>query len=415
MNSVRILIVDDDAALLQALPQAITLRLPEVQVDVADSATDALQCVREQTYDTIVSDIKMPGMDGLALIEQLHACCPDTPTLLITGHGERDLAIKALRVGAYDFIQKPIDRDYFVSALHRAVSTCQMRRQIAEQQRQLEQYASSLEQAVAERTRELVEANAAKDIFISMASHELKTPLTTIKGISQMLLRRVEKGKPIEQRPLNLLESSAHRMEILVNDILSTSLIDAEIFSLHRQPDDLVVLCQELLNEQRMEMGSALQVELLAETLPVEIDRERVNQVLLNLLSNARKYSQANAPITLRVERQDSHALVSVIDRGVGIPAEKLTHIFERFYRVPEIDVQTGSSVGVGLGLYIAQKIVERHGGCLTALSVPGEGSTFTVSLPLLLPSERAADLPPEELAHLYPGSSTTLAEFSGQ
>ncbi len=384
MDEARILIVDDDPALLQALPQAITLRMQRVIVDTSDSATGALQLVRHQQYDAIVSDIKMPGMDGLALIEQLQKLCPETPALLITGHGERDLAIQALRVGAYDFIQKPIDRDYFISALRRAIQTYQMRRQIARQQEELEQYASSLEQTVVERTRELIEANAAKDVFIGIASHELRTPLTTIKGISQMLRRRLDGGNAVDPKFLEMLNSSVRRMEILVDEILTTSLVDGNLFALHLGPCDLVTLCRELVEEYGNDMGPSLNLEVLELTLPVEIDRERISQVLLNLLSNARKYSPKNMPITLRLQRQDSQALVSVIDHGVGIPPEQLPHIFERFYRVPGIDVQTGSSTGVGLGLYIVQKIVERHNGCITAASVPGEGSIFTISLPLL-------------------------------
>jgi signal transduction histidine kinase len=384
MDEARILIVDDDPALLQALPQAITLRMQRIVVDTSDSATGALQLVRHQQYDAIVSDIKMPGMDGLGLIEQLQKLCPDTPALLITGHGERDLAIQALRVGAYDFIQKPIDRDYFISALRRAIQTYQMRRQIARQQEELERHASSLEQTVAERTRELVEANAAKDVFIGIASHELRTPLTTIKGIGQMLRRRLDGGHAIDPKFLEMLNSSVRRMEILVDEILTTSLVDGDLFTLHLGPGDLVTLCRELVEEYGNDMGPSLNLEVLAPALPVEVDRERICQVLLNLLSNARKYSPKNMPITLRLQRQDRQALVSVIDHGVGIPPEQLPHIFERFYRVPDIDVQTGSSVGVGLGLYIAQKIVERHNGCITATSVPGEGSIFTISLPLL-------------------------------
>jgi two-component system, sensor histidine kinase and response regulator len=383
MNNSRILIVDDDSALLQALPQAIILRMRQVDVDVSDSATGALQLVQEHNYDTIVSDIKMPGMDGLALIEKLHALCPDIPTILITGHGEHDLAIQALRTGAYDFIQKPIDRDYFITALQRAIQVYQMRCQIAEQQQELEQYASYLEQAVAERTRELIEVNAAKDVFISVASHELKTPLTTFKGISQMIRRRVGRGESIEPRTLLLLENSIRRMEILINDFLNTSLIDAGMFSLHHRSDDLAVLCQELLADYREEMGSALRLEILETNLSIEMDRERISQVLLNLLANARKYSPAGSPITVCVGRQNDQAVISVSDQGVGIPPEKLPHIFERFYRVPETEVQTGSSIGVGLGLYITQKIVERHNGRITVSTTPGQGSTFTIYLPL--------------------------------
>lgn len=388
MSHARVLIVDDDPALLQALPQAINLRMQQVHVDVSDSAANALQLVQQQSYDAIVSDIKMPGMDGLELIERLQTLCPDTPTLLITGHGEHTLAIQALRVGAYDFIQKPIDREYFVTALRRAIQIYQLRRRITDQQKALEQHAEQLEKAVIERTRELVEANAAKDIFLSMASHELKTPLTTIKGISQMLHRRVEQGEEIELKPLELLVNAARRMEILVNDILNTSLVEAEVFSLHRQPENLVELCREVLASYGADKNSSVHLEILEPALYVTADHERVCQVLLNLLSNARKYSPPNTPITIRVSSQDQQAIISVADQGVGIPAERLEHIFDRFYRAPEVDVQTGSSVGVGLGLYIAKKIIEQHSGHISVTSTPGQGSIFTIHLPLLLPED---------------------------
>ena len=110
-NTPHILIVDDDTALLQALPQALSLRIEGIQVDTCDSALEALLHIQEHDYDAIVSDIKMPGMDGLALLAKIRELRPETPTLLITGHGEHELTVAALRGGAYDFIQKPIDRD----------------------------------------------------------------------------------------------------------------------------------------------------------------------------------------------------------------------------------------------------------------------------------------------------------------
>src|SRR3989475_1812291 len=134
MNQPCVLIVDDDPALLNALPEALRIRMSDVAVDTADSAAAALDRIAVRDYDAIVTDIKMPGMDGFALLSEIRARRPDTPTLMITGHGEHALAIGALRGGAYDFIQKPIDRDYFVSALRRAIEMGELSRRAKEQQ-----------------------------------------------------------------------------------------------------------------------------------------------------------------------------------------------------------------------------------------------------------------------------------------
>ena len=141
----RILLVDDDEALLEALPEALQLRMEGIEIDTADGGLKALERIRQVDYDAIVSDIKMPGMDGLALLTAARELRPGTPILLITGHGEHDLAVQALRGGAYDFVQKPIDRDYFVASLERAIRMRRLDRQVADQQALLEQHARVLE------------------------------------------------------------------------------------------------------------------------------------------------------------------------------------------------------------------------------------------------------------------------------
>src|SRR5438046_222196 len=132
MTTAHVLIVDDDPALLQALPEALRLRMSGVTVDTADSAAAALEGIAAQDYNAIVTDIKMPGMDGFALLAEIRARRPDTPTLMITGHGERALAVKALRRGACDFVQKPIEREYFVASLCRAIPMNEVRRQVGQ-------------------------------------------------------------------------------------------------------------------------------------------------------------------------------------------------------------------------------------------------------------------------------------------
>ena len=385
MTVPHILIVDDDHALLHALPEAIHLRLDQVKIDTCDSAALALEQLASSDYDAVVTDIKMPGMDGLALLEQIHTLRPETPTLLITGHGEHDLAVQALRGGAYDFIQKPIDRDYFIASLQRAIQVKQLRREVEAQQRALESHAAQLEQAVEERTRELREANEAKDLFLSIASHELKTPLTTLKTMTQLTHRRLAKAGAEETKYLQTMERAIQRLETLVHDLLDTARITSGKLTLRREPVDVVELCRQTVAEQRAEYERDVVLEIgknVPNTLVVELDRDRVGQVLANLLSNAVKYSAPDQPVTVSLCTVGDEAVIAVRDRGPGIAPEHLPHIFDQFYQVKGTNVQVGSRIGLGLGLFICRDIVERHGGRISAQSTLGEGSTFTLTLP---------------------------------
>src|SRR6266853_327647 len=332
----QILLVDDDVTLLQALPQALYLRIDGVGVDTCDSAPEALNQIQEHEYDAIVSDIKMPGMDGLTLLAKIQALRPETPTLLITGHGEHDLAVQALRGGAYDFIQKPIDRDYLVAALQRAIQTYQLRRKVKVQQLALELHAKSLERMVQKRTHELVEANAAKDKFLSIVSHELKTPLTSLKGMTQLLRRQIKREDSAEVMSVGLedMERALRRMEVLVNDLLDVSLVETNMFVLHRKRCDLVELCRHLLEEYTAGNGPTLRFEAPGEPIEAEVDPDRISQVMLNLLTNARKYSLKGYPITVTLEQAGFEAIISVRDVAVKNKAEVLAHIFEPYYRV---------------------------------------------------------------------------------
>src|SRR6266568_2228026 len=320
MHPPHLLIVDDDPALLQALPHTVSLRLPEAKVDTSSTAQRALELIRAHDYDTIVSDIKMPGMDGLELLAKIHELRPETLTLLITGHGDHALAIRALRSGAYDYILKPIDRDYFVAALDHAIQTRQLRRQVVEQQVALELHTKSLEHLVQQQTHELVEANATKDQIIRVVSHELNMPLAHLKEMTQLLSQKLE-GEDVAAivvQGLADIEDAIRRTEVLVQQLLDTSRLETTTFILHRQRRDLVALCQSALEEYAARTGAALACEGLAAPLEAEVDVDLLRQLVLALLSNAREHSTKGLPITLTLQQTDTTAIIIVSDVGSG-------------------------------------------------------------------------------------------------
>ncbi|HEY6541883.1 MAG TPA: hybrid sensor histidine kinase/response regulator [Ktedonobacteraceae bacterium] len=326
MDTPHILIVDDDSALLEALPHMVALHIHGVHVDISDSAFKALDQIQKHDYDAIVSDIKMPGMDGLELLAKIQELRPEIPTLLITGHADQDLITQALRGGAYDFIQKPIDRVYFVAALHRAIQAHQLHRQVREQQ-------EALKQLVEQRTHELETTNEA--------------------------------------------------MDALVRDLLDYALILSGEFTLHPTRCNLIELCQQVL--MAYTKGAGLEPALECDLEPIEgyVDHERMNQVLVHLLSNARMYSPAGTPITVALNRSEDEVTISIHDVGSGVQAERLPHIFEQFSGMSEMEMETNIRRGAGLGLYLSRYIVEQHGGRIEVKSTPGEGNIFSVILPL--------------------------------
>src|SRR5687767_13204566 len=142
----RLLIVDNDAVLAEVLSEVVTGLMDGVDVDIATSGPEALQRLGEKEYDAVAADIKMPGMDGIELLAAIRGRWPELPTLMITGHGDYEIAIRAVRNGAYDFIRKPIDREYFLATIRRALQAGELGRQVKTQQEALQRYAERLEQ-----------------------------------------------------------------------------------------------------------------------------------------------------------------------------------------------------------------------------------------------------------------------------
>jgi signal transduction histidine kinase len=245
--------------------------------------------------------------------------------------------------------------------------------------------AQEVQERFAERDAALAETQAAlavRDQFLSVAAHELRTPLTAMKGQVQLARRLLIRGAAPDEVALLIerADAQADRLTGLITDLLDVSRISAGRFTVAPEPVALAALVERAVEMERGAMPPRdIDVAMPDPPPAIEADPARLEQVLINLLENARKYSPEDRPIHVHVSADDDHVAIAVRDEGIGIPPEDLDQIFERFHRAANVD---GSVSGLGLGLYITHEIVRAHGGELQVESQPGTGSTFTVVLP---------------------------------
>jgi signal transduction histidine kinase len=225
-----------------------------------------------------------------------------------------------------------------------------------------------------------------RDEFLSIAAHELRTPISSVKGYSQLLLRGLERGTLLPERlrlGLRTIESSATRLATLTNDLLEVSRAGTNRLPLHLESISAFEYVSSVLDEHRMLTPDSHEIELRSEDPEVMIDADvgRLDQVLSNLISNATKYSPADRPIEVELRAEADGVTILMRDHGIGLDERDLERIFQPFQRS---SAAIASNVpGMGLGLFISRNIVERHGGTLTASSEgSGRGTTFRIWLP---------------------------------
>jgi signal transduction histidine kinase len=253
------------------------------------------------------------------------------------------------------------------------------------------------------------EANQQMETFLGMASHELKTPLTSISMGLQLIQRRLERLEPTLPETVGdihpqveavqaLAETTLQqggRLNRLVNDLLDTSRIQVGRLTLQMRIVDLALVVRMAVDEQRQAVpGRTILLHLPTRGgVSVYADPERIGQVITNYLTNALKYSDEESVVEVGIQVEQEQGCVWVRDQGPGIPLDEQEHLWERFHRVPGIEVRSGTGVGLGLGLYISKTIIESHQGQVGVESLPGQGAMFWFTLPLMNSAQEHASL----------------------
>ncbi|TWI56796.1 signal transduction histidine kinase [Pseudomonas duriflava] len=386
----KILIVDDLPENLLAL-EAL-LKHDDIAVFKADSAESALELLLVHEFALAILDVQMPVMNGFELAEMMRSTekTKHIPIVFVSAAGhDRNYAFKGYESGAVDFLYKPLD----IHAVRSKVSVFvdlyrhrkEMKRQLEALERSRQEQEVLLEELRQTQT-ELQHAVRMRDDFMSIVSHELKTPLNTL--ILEAQLRKIYLGKNnlsafTPDKLMDMVERDErqiHKLVRLIDDMLDVSRIRTGKLSIRTSRFDLAHLVTTIVENfmpQLKAAGCELTVDV-PDSIEGEWDEFRIEQVLANLLTNAMRYG-AGKPVHVKLDVQADQVELSVKDSGIGISTEHQDRIFRQFERV------SGSEgvAGLGLGLYIADQIVRAHHGSIGVKSIEGQGSTFSVILPL--------------------------------
>jgi signal transduction histidine kinase len=368
-----ILVVDDEIQsrrLLEAL-----LRPEGYLTQSAASGEEALTLIAQRAPDLILLDIMMPGMDGyeVASILKANPATSNIPIIMLTALTDRSACLAGLKAGAEEFLTKPVDR----AELWLRVRNLLRLKEFGDF---LQNHACILEERVQQRTAQLQAANQELEAFSYSVSHDLRTPLNTINGFSNLLGKEIGADSASERSKhyLARIRAGAVQMGELIDALLSLAQVSRT--SLHWDRVDLSALAQTVLNGYReREPGRVVQFDIQPE-LVVEGDPRLLRDVLENLLGNAWKFSakQARSEITFGHEKGSADETVYFVrDNGAGFDmaySEKLFGAFQRLHTAAEFD-------GTGIGLATVHRIVMRHGGKVWAESAPGRGATFYFTL----------------------------------
>ncbi|MBE9007362.1 response regulator [Fortiea sp. LEGE XX443] len=394
-ETLRILVVDDDEVDRMAVRRALMQAGVKMELSEAGDGNKALLALKNNTYDCVFLDYRLPDQDGLTLIHRLRASEIKVPLVVLTAQGDEQIAVELMKAGATDYLAKSrVSSETLAQVLRNAIRVYRAEmqaslalQQLRESHEQLIRKNQELErqrQQIQLQNFKLIEASRLKTQFLASMSHELRTPMNAIIGFSQILLRPKFGQLTHQQRDMieRILNNGKHLL-MLLNEVLDFSKLEsgrlelkAELFNLKTVVNATIAEIQSLAEAKKL----SLQVQINLENPWIFNDSVRVRQILVNLLSNAIKFTEAGSIWVEVKELSGNRVAIAVRDTGIGIATKDFKHIFEAFRQVDQSI--TRKYPGTGLGLAIIDSLVRIMGGTICIESQLGIGSMFKVELP---------------------------------
>ena len=373
----KILVLDDEAGIRRACRRA--LEPLDYEVVTARTIQEALACVEEESFDLALLDIMLPDGRGIDLLEPLNERDPDLVCIIITGYATVELAINAIKHGAYDFISKPFKSDQLILTVEQGLE----KRRLSLETKRLQSIEKEAEELLRAK-QDMERLDEIKSTFMLTVAHELRTPVSSSLSLLRTLIHGL--AGEMDDQQSQILERIEIRLGMLIeliNDLIELAASKTPALSESHTTIAVQPLLEKLVQHFSTEAGSkslTMSLQLPADKVLVNATQDGLEKIFSNLIHNAIKYTHEQGHIEITLRMTNGTTEIAVMDTGMGIPEDDIPRLWDEFFRAK--NARASRIAGTGLGLSIVKQYVDEFGGTIAIESIEEKGSTFTVTLP---------------------------------